>query len=406
MGHPTEVHAVTDGELVRLMEDIESDRVERTESMSDGDKIRQAICAFANDLPGHGEPGLLFVGVNDGGTPTGLTVTDQMLQNLASMRGDGNILPFPSLDVQKRRLRGHDVAVVFVHASDAPPVRFKGTVWIRSGPRRGIANPDDERRLNEKRRFRDLPADIRPITSAGLDVLDELLFRRTYLPSAVPGQVLDENQRTFEHQLIASKLAHPGPPVCPTRLGVLTVGKAPTDWVPGAYVQFLRIDGTELGDPVKHAKEVRGPLPDLIRELEDLLAANIQAALDFTSGPLETRTPDYPLVALQQILRNAVLHRSYENTHAPVRLYWFNDRVEIQNPGGPYGEVTKQNFGQPDAYDYRNPNLAAVMKELGYIQRFGYGIILARKEMANNGSPPPEFLVEDTHVAVILRRHP
>jgi len=87
-----------------------------------------------------------------------------------------------------------------------------------------------------------------------------------------------------------------------------------------------------------------------------------------------------------------------------VRLYWFNDRVEVHNPGGPYGQVTKRNFGRPGAYDYRNPNLAAVMKELGYVQRFGYGIVLARREMEKNGNPPPEFQVEDTHVAVILRR--
>ena len=54
---------------------------------------------------------------------------------------------------------------------------------------------------------------------------------------------------------------------------------------------------------------------------------------------------------------------------------------------------------------YRNPNLAGVMKELGYVQRFGYGITLARNEMGKNGNPPPEFQVEDAHVAVIMRRH-
>ena len=112
------------------------------------------------------------------------------------------------------------------------------------------------------------------------------------------------------------------------------------------------------------------------------------------------RGPDYPLVALQQLVRNAILHRSYENTNAPVRLYWFNDRVEIHNPGGPYGQVTKANFSSSGAYDYRNPNLAAVMKEMGYVQRFGLGIITARKEMEKNGNPPPEFQVEDAYVAV------
>ncbi len=395
---------MTDEELLQLLEDMESDRVERKESPSDGDRIRQAVCAFANDLPGHEKPGVLFVGVNDEGVPVGLAVTDQMLQNLASMRGDGNILPFPSLDAQKRSLKGNDVAAVIVHPSAAPPVRFKGTIWIRSGPRRGIANPDDERRLNEKRRFRDLPTDIRPINSADLDVLDELLFRRTYLPSAVSVEFLEANQRTLEHQLVAAKFAHPGHPARPTLLGVLAVGKTPTDWAPGAYVQFLRIDGLALGDPVRNEREVRGPLPELLDELEDLIKNNIQASADFTSGPVEVRTPDYPVVALQQIVRNAILHRSYENTNAPVRLYWFNDRVQIQNPGGPYGQVTKQNFGEAGAYDYRNPNLAAVMKELGYVQRFGYGITLARNEMAKNGNPPPEFEVEDAHVAVTLRR--
>src|SRR5271166_2394944 len=152
---------MNDAELEQLLDDIESDRAERTESTTDGDKFRQAICAFANDLPDHRDVGVLFVGVNNSGEPTGIAVTDQLLQNLASIRGDGNVLPFPSLDVQKRKLKGQDVAVVLVHPSSAPPVRFKGTIWIRSGPRRWIANPDDERRLNEKRRFRDLPADMR-----------------------------------------------------------------------------------------------------------------------------------------------------------------------------------------------------------------------------------------------------
>lgn len=397
---------MTDAELEQLLNDLESDRAERKESAGDGDKIRQAICAFSNDLAGNDTPGVLFIGVDDTGTPTGLPITDQLLQNLASMRGDGNILPFPSLTVQKRLLKGRDVAVVLVYPTDSPPVRFKGTVWIRVGPRRGIANPDDERRLNEKRRFHDLPADIRPISSATIDDLDELMFRRTYLPSAVSIEVRDQNQRSFEHQLLAARFAHPGPPVRPTLLGVLTVGKTPTDWAPGAYVQFLRVDGTELGGPVKDAREVRGPLPDLLLEVEELLRANIQTAVDFTSGTVEARQPDYPLVALQQIVRNAVLHRSYENTNAPIRLYWFNDRVEVQNPGGPFGQVTRQNFGQPGAYDYRNPNLAAVMKELGYVQRFGFGIATARQEMAKNGNPEPEFQVEDSHLAVILRRRP
>ena len=283
-------------------------------------------------------------------------------------------------------------------------MRFKGRVWIRSGSRRGLASADDERRLNEKRRFRDLPADIRPVTSATLGDLDQRVFETVYLPASVSPEVLARNERSLEHQLMAARFAHPGPPVHPTALGLLAVGHEPTVWFPGAYVQFLRVDGTELGDPIQSARELRGPLVSLLPELDELLKVNIQTAVDFTSGPVETRHPDYPIVALQQISRNAILHRSYENTNAPTHLYWFRDRVEIQSPGGPFGQVTVANFGTPGVYDYRNPNLAAVLKDLGYVQRFGFGIALARRELERNGNPPIDFRVENSYVAAILRR--
>ena len=103
-------------------------------------------------------------------------------------------------------------------------------------------------------------------------------------------------------------------------------------------------------------------------------------------------------------MRNAVLHRTYEGTSAPVRITWFNDRIEVLNPGGPYGQVTRANFGQPGVTDYRNPYLAEAMKNLGYVQRFGLGIPLARRALADNGNPPLEYQVEDTYVLAVLRR--
>ncbi len=395
---------MTDQDLEALLDDVESDRVERKESAADGDRLRQAVCAFANDMPNYRKPGILFVGARDDGTPCSLEISDALLLTLANMRSDGNIVPFPSMVVAKRKLKGHDLAVVEVQPSDAPPVRHKGVVWIRVGPRRAIASPQEERALNEKRRFRDLPADIRPIVPAPLDALDELLFRRVYLPAAIDREILLQNNRDFEQQLIACRFAHPGDTVCPTTLGLLIVGKGPSDWIPCAYVQFLRIDGTVLGDPILSEKELRGPLPEMLTELGDLLRINIRASIEFKTGTVETRTPDYPLAALQQVARNAVLHRTYENTYAPVRIYWFSDRVEIQNPGGPFGQVTRENFGMPGICDYRNPHLAGAMKDLGFVQRFGVGIATARAEMAKNGNPPPEFQVNEAHVGVILRR--
>lgn len=113
--------ALPTSDLAHLLKDLESDRVERKESAQHADRIGQVICAFANDLAGHGLPGVLLVGVTDDGRPSGQPITDKMLQHLASFRDQGNILPPPSLSVRKVELDGADVAVVEVQPSSAPP---------------------------------------------------------------------------------------------------------------------------------------------------------------------------------------------------------------------------------------------------------------------------------------------
>lgn len=329
-----------DNQLETLLKDIESDRVERKASISDKGKLRQAICAFANDLPNHQQPGVLFIGVNDDGSCANLSITDQLLLTLSDMRSDGNILPFPAITVQKRTLAGCELAAVIVEPSDAPPVRYEGRIWVRVGPRRATATAEEERRLSEKRRSRDLPFDIQSLPSGTLDDLNLTLFQQEYLPSTLPSDILEENQRTVEHQLASVRFISSLPSIQPTNLGVLVVGKDPRQLIPGAYIQFLRIEGTELTDPIKDQKEIAGPLSMMLRVLDEILQSHISIASDITAQSVEIQQPDYPLVALQQLARNAVLHRTYEGTYAPVRITWFSDRIEIQNPGGPLDKLT------------------------------------------------------------------
>ena len=89
-----------------------------------------------------------------------------------------------------------------------------------------------------------------------------------------------------------------------------------------------------------------------------------------------------------------------------MRLYWFADRVEIHSPGGPFGAVTNADFGNPGVADYRNPTVADAMRVLGYVQRFGAGIAIARQELANNGNPPLEHQAVAEHVLWIVRARP
>lgn len=397
---------MTDEELRQLLTSMESDRVERKASFADRDKVCEAICAFANDLPNHGLPGVLFIGATDDGHCAGFAITEQLLLSLADLHSNGNIYPFPSLTVQKRTIDGCDLAVVVVQPSDAPPVRYRGRTWIRVGPRRDIATPEEERRLAEKRTAGHGSFDIRPVSGATFDDLDLELFRREYIPSALAPEIVEQNMRSIEQQLTGVRFATAPAQMTPTTLGILVCGKEPRQFVPCDYIQFLRIEGTELTDPIKDQKEIEGPLPELLRLLGRTLEVNISVATDITSQAVEIQRPDYPLVALRQLGMNAVLHRTYEGTNSPVRITWFSDRIEMLNPGGPFGQVTRQNFGQPGVTDYRNPHLAEAMKNLGYVQHFGMGIALARQRLLLNGNPPLEYVVEPTHVLAIARRRP
>lgn len=391
-----------DAEIIaRLARDLESQQVERKQSLSDKSKIEQAICAFANDLPGTGQSGVLLVGVTDAGKPANLPITDELLKNLASIRSDGNILPFPRLDVYKVDLDGIPIAVVEVHPSPSPPVRLRGAVWIRVGPRRAIATVDEERVLIERRRNGDGPYDQRPVHGATLDALDLDLFRSEYLPHAVDAETLRKNHRSLPEQLASLHLADPD--AVPNVAGLLLLGIEPTAYIPGAYVQFLRIDGTELADPVVDRKELTGPLSWVIRQMDDITRAHTRIATTIEGSEREHNRPDYPIGALQQLLRNAVMHRNYETSYAPVQWYWFRDRIEIHNPGGLFGRATPETFGQPGGNDYRNPTVAGALHSLGFVQRFGFGIPLARRACRDNGNPEPEFAFQPGNFAAIVR---
>ncbi|MCY4371519.1 MAG: putative DNA binding domain-containing protein [bacterium] len=394
------VFPFSDGSLERLSKDLESDRVERKRSAADRHKIRRNVCAFANDLPNHEQPGVVFIGIEDDGTCSGIVISDQLLRTLADMRDDGNIIPLPSLTVEKRELGGCEVAVVVVQPSRSPPVRYNGRVWVKIGPTVRQATPEEEQRLAERRRAGDLPFDSRPASDAVIQDLDLTYVTTQYLPRSVAQDVLDQNQRPLPHQLRSLRLLVGD---TPTWGALLSLSPDPLAWLPGAYVQMLRIDGTEITDPILAEYRLTGRLEDVLRRLGDLLQLNIRTRVDVTTHLREIRQPDYPLVALRQLAFNAVMHRRYDGTNAPIRIHWYTNRVEITSPGGLYGQVTSENFGTGTT-DYRNPLVAEMMHGLGFAQRFGMGIPLARKELEQNGNPPPDFGLAPANVTVTVRQ--
>lgn len=391
---------MTEQELNQLIAQHAADRVEFTTSTTDTDKFAEAVCAFANDFPGHARPGHLVIGVDNKGAIAGTPITDQLLQNLGALRADGNIQPLPAIAVEKIVTPQGEVAVVMVQPALQPPVRYKGRICIRTGPRRAYATEHEERILIERRVAHARTFDAQPCMESARYDLAIPLFLLDYRQQAIAPEVIAENGRSVEQQLASLRFFELARR-CPTHAGIVLFGLDVRKWLPGAYVQFLRVDGDSLSGTVTNDRELGGDLLTVLRELDALVDAQLVQFPVSDSALRERNVEAWPRVAVRELLMNAVMHRDYAST-APLRISWLNDRLEIQSPGGLYGEATRENF--PLQTSYRNPVIAEAMKGLGYVNRYGRGVLRAQEALSRNGSPPAEFQFDTGYVLATIRR--
>lgn len=396
--------------ITQLIEAGETHRCELKSnlSMREGkEKICRTICAFANDIQGTEEVGLIALGVSDDGNASGIEVNDQLELDIQNIRGEGKIVPLPSFSTYKHIFQGRDILCIEVQPATSTPIKYDGRIWVRPGNATQLASREDEQRLNEKRRAKDLPDDIQVLPHLRLNDLNIDYFKSQYLVQAFAADILQANGRSIEEQLASTKMIGSATEPHPTVLGMLCLGLSPTDAVPGAYVQFLKITGTDLADgAILDEANIQGNIADVIQQTEAKFNAHNLIGVDFTSQDREHRRALYPRVAFEQLFRNAVMHRAYLGTNTPIRVYWYADRIEITNPGGPFGSVTQANFGKPGRTDYRNPNLAAALKDLAFVQKFGAGISIARKALTDNGNAPLELEVDTNFITAVMRQTP
>lgn len=371
-------------EIKSLLEDLESDRIERTISTTNTDKFGQVICAFANDLPNHQKPGFLFIGVLDNGEIQGVDVTDDLLKNLAAIRTDGNIQPQPSMAVEKISMPEGDIVMIKVDPSIFPPVRYKGRIWIRTGPRRGVANENDEYLLMEKRRTNVKSFDSSACLNATIDDLDLRLFKHYFLPKAMSDEELEAESKSnndIRYQLSVFgffDVLHD----CPTNAAMLFFGTKLRRFIPGAYVQYVRFAGKDRAGDILTEHEFKGNLCTVLPELDTFIKTTIANRRPIPVSALrEESIVDYPDWATRELLMNAICHRDY-TSHGPIQFYQFDDRIEIMNHGGLYGRANEENF--PNVNDYRNIVVAEAMKVLGFVNRHSRGVLRVQKELIAN----------------------
>ena len=381
---------------------FETERVERTVSSTNHTKFGEAICAFANDLPGHGQPGYLVIGVDDDGTVRGVANANRLLQDLGSLRSDGNILPTPVMSVECLATNdGSTIVVVTVQPSSRPPVRFHGRTWVRVGARKAVATIEEERRLWERDIDGQRTWDMRACQDATLSDLALDLFTLGFLPAAFSPEVIAANGRSVVEQMAALRLFDTRRSQ-PTNAAMLMFAKDPLAYMPGAYVQFVRYEGLDQASRVLRDRRISGGLQSTLSQL-DLLAQDLAGSRPARQHDLRDLNEfEYPPIALHELFMNAVIHRNYDGSTTPVFVSEYADRIEVLNPGSLYGDLSRSGF--PGSTSYRNPAVAEAAKIMGFVNRFGRGLAIVKDELRQNGSPEASINPQENFFHVTVGR--
>ena len=190
-----------------------------------------------------------------------------------------------------------------------------------------------------------------------------------------------------------------------TVLGGLYFALRPERLVVQSKVRFVEFPGTEVassGETVTYrfTEELTGTIPQLIARMEQIHKERLAPGV-LADGFRVEEVPSVPLFALREAMVNAVCHRDYSLIGANIQVRLFADRLEVQSPGGLPGPVTVANI-LTESYA-RNPRVADILRDLGYVERHGLGIDNMLQSMKDAHLPPPEFANSETSFTVILR---
>lgn len=185
----------------------------------------------------------------------------------------------------------------------------------------------------------------------------------------------------------------------PTLAGIMMFAEYPQAFYPQLCITAVSVQGYEIGDlgdlsqRFDDNERIEGTIPQMLEEALGFIRRNIKVRtiIDSATGKREDK-PEYPIVALREVILNALIHRDYSihTDLSPVTIRIFKNRIEVENPGGLYGRMTIDELGKTIA-DTRNPFIAKAMEVIGETENRFSGIPIIRRLMAEYRLPEPLF---------------
>jgi ATP-dependent DNA helicase RecG len=379
-------------QLMQLIQQNEGQQIEfKLESEKQGD-LAEVLMAFVN-----AEGGSLLVGVTDEGQIVGVENVKGIIDRLHSAARRLEPSLHGVVQVEPVQIDGKTVIIASVPGALSATYGLAGSFRLREGSfNRQMTAADVVSHAVQRGQ---LDYEQTPVSEATLDDLNEqrvkdFLVKR--LRTSVPDQPLQQLLQTF-HAATTDGQAIPHPTVA----GLLFFGDWPQFRLNHATILAARLVG-ERGVQISDRATIEGPLPEMIDRAMQFVQRNTRHGLQI-GDPQSGRAreiDEYPSAAVREAITNACCHRDYLE-RVPIQLKIYDDRLVIGNPGG---LLPGLNLAQLEGkHKARNPLLADWLQVLGYVERFGIGILRMREAMQQAGLPAPIFVSRPDWFEVTLR---
>ena len=356
----------------QLITSPEGKTLEFKRDLSSPRPLLKTLLAFANTAGGR-----LIVGIDNDRRVIGVEHPLDEEERVCSLIAD-SIAPRLVPNVELMTVEGKTVLVVEVFLSGLRPHYLKAEgpengVYVRLGSTKRQA---DRELIAELRRSAEgIAFDELPMPELSINDLDLVAMKSLF----------GDDRKLGEEELITLKLlTHEQGRVVPTKGAILLFGKDRVRYFPDAWIQCGRFIGRDKAEIFDHI-EMHDHLPRAVDSIMLFLKKHAMRGADFS----EIRRKDVwsiPLGILREVVINALVHADYSQRGAPTRIAFFDDCIEVENPGILHPGMTIEDMKQ-GVSKIRNSVIARAFRELDLIEQWGSGVRRIFKEAEELGLP-------------------
>lgn len=370
--------------LIEILAKGESENVEFKRS-PDPRSLAEVICAMLNT-----NGGLIFIGVSDDMKIIGVDPRAAEEKLTVAL---GSIKPYPQVQREIIRIGSKQIFLVRVPKSDKIH-SYRNLVYIRVGAsNRPLSIEELIERASESAilRFDEMPS------NALLDVVDRGLVEEFLKKRETTRGIRVKGSFEDNLELLKIVVGKNNRKVL-TNAGVLFFTRNPQKWIPQAKIHLVWFNDDDMTS-YRDARFFEGPIWKMIDDVEEYFYGNLRRIGGDLIGWKRVEILEYPIRALREAITNAVVHRNYLDP-AEIKVYILPSRIMIRNPGSfPPGVTPDKPMHKP-----RNPLLAQYMYDIGYIEKYGFGIKMMREECEKHPLVTLKFNIRPYVTEVIFQK--